>query len=102
MDKNLFQFYSIDECVNDVLLYEELDKFKGDGKLEYKKQDKYVIKITDISLDEADVTHLIGLFDSLELVPYLGYENPELLEEDNNSDDENGEEFSDWHESYDF
>lgn len=77
MEKRLFNYYSIDECVNTDKLYNELDKYADDGILEYKLEDRDIIKIEDLDLTEDEIEDIEKLLDSLDVFPYLGYDDGE-------------------------
>ena len=77
----LFSNYSIDECNNDEKLFKVLDKYKSDGKLEYRMRDKEIFFISDIELEEDEISGLVKLFDDLEVYPYTD------IEEESEDDD---------------
>jgi hypothetical protein len=71
MDPKLFNYYSIDECIDEDKLYHELDKFVDNGSLEYKLEDRHVIKISDLDLTEDEVEKVSKILDGLDVFPYL-------------------------------
>ena len=77
----LFSNYSIDECNNDDKLFKVLDKYKNDGKIEYRMRDKEIFFIADIELEEDEVNGLVKLLDDLEVYPYTD------IEEESEDDD---------------
>ena len=77
MEKRLFSYYSIDECLNIDKLYNELDKYADGGLLEYKLEDRDIIKIEDLDLTEDEIEDIEKLLDSLDVFPYLGYDDGE-------------------------
>jgi len=85
MEKKLFSYYSIDECTDTDKLYEELDKYSDGGLLEYKLEDRDIIKIEDLDLTEDEIEDIEKILDGLDVFPYLGYE-----------DSEDGDGFSDY------
>lgn len=87
MEKRLFNYYSIDECTDIDGLYEELDKYANDGLLDYKLEERDIIKIEDLDLTEDEIEEIEKFLDSLDVFPYLGYD-------DGKYDD--GEGFSDY------
>lgn len=77
MEKRLFNYYSIDECLNIDKLYNELDKYADGGLLEYKLEDRDIIKIEDLDLTEDKIEDIEKLLDSLDVFPYLDYDDGE-------------------------
>ncbi len=89
MESKLFNYYSIDECVSVDKLYNELDKFVEDGVLEYKLEDRHIIKISDLDLTEDEVEEICELFDNLDVFPYLDlHDDDGDYESDGYEDDE--------------
>lgn len=84
----LNKYYSIDECKDEEVLFNKLDKLKEEGKIEYQKNDKWSIKVTDIDLSTKEEEDIIKLFDSLDLYPTDGEEE---LDDDYFYDEEEGE-----------
>jgi hypothetical protein len=68
---NLFQYYSIDECLDTKLVIKKLNELKKEGRIDYKIEDQDLIKVKDIDLDEDEIEDLIKLFDSNDVFPYL-------------------------------
>ncbi len=87
MESKLFNYYSIDECVNDKKLYVELDKYVDNGTLEYKIESNSVIKIVDLDLTDGEIDSISKLFDSLDVFPYLDYDDDYYESEDSYDDD---------------
>ncbi len=87
----LHTHYSIDEC-NDVdLLFERLTELQDENKIEFKKEDRFLIKVTDIDLSENEEIDLIKLLESLDLYPFLEFESDDYdIFEDEESDDYSG------------
>lgn len=82
MEKKLFNYYSIDECSNIDNLYEELDRYVDSGVLEYKLEERDIMKIVDIDLSEDEIEEIQKIFDSLDVFPYLDYEDGEYDQDD--------------------
>lgn len=80
----LFNYYSFDECSDEHILFERLDELVSQDKIEYSEQDKYLIKIKDIELDDDEVQDLCEFLDDNNVYPYLGYEE----DDDDYSDDD--------------
>jgi hypothetical protein len=75
----LFNFYSLDECLEQKLVKKKLNQLEDDGKIEFSL-DGDILKITDLDLDEDEVAELVEMFDKYDVFPYPDYE--EGLEED--------------------
>jgi hypothetical protein len=68
---NLFQYYSIDECLDTKLVIKKLNELKREGRIDYKIEDQDLIKVKDIDLDEDEIQDLINMFDNNDVFPYL-------------------------------
>ncbi len=77
MEPKLFNYYSIDECINEDKLYLELDKYVDNGVLEYKLEDRHIIKISDLDLTEDEIEEISELFNDLDVFPYLDLHDDE-------------------------
>jgi hypothetical protein len=93
MERKLFNYYSIDECSNVDKLHQELNKFVEEGVLDYKLEDRDIVKITDIDLTEDQVEDIEKILDGLDVFPYLDYNNGQ----EDSDDDYYGD--SDWDEN---
>ena len=82
-EMNLFNYYSLDECIDRKLVINKLKSLKNEGKIEYSI-DHEILKIDDIDLEESDVEELNELFDENDIFPYLDYEDGD---EDDYDDD---------------
>jgi hypothetical protein len=74
----LFNYYSLDECVDRKGVIATIKRFVKEGKLSYdldKTTD--VFHIEDLDLEEEDVDLLVDLFDKNDVFPYLDYEDDE-------------------------
>jgi hypothetical protein len=72
----LFNYYSLDECVDRKGVIATIKRFVKEGKLSYdldKTTD--VFHIEDLDLEEEDVEKLVELFDNNDVFPYLDYED---------------------------
>lgn len=87
----LFNYYSIDECRDKKKLFERLDQFKNDGKIDYQMDGLYLFELEDIDLEEKDIKELNDLFDDQDVFPYL----------ENSLDEEEGDEYDDEYDSED-
>ena len=90
MEPKLFNYYSIDECSNEDKLYSELDKFVDSGALQYKLEDRHILKISDLDLTEDEIEKISSLLDGLDVFPYLDLhdDEDEDFHEDDYGDDE--------------
>lgn len=87
----LFNYYSMDECVDRKKVTDALKKLVNDGKVEYdldKTTD--VFHLEDLDLEEEDIRKLVDLFDRNDVFPYLDYDD---------EDDEDG--FDDYYDDED-
>ena len=73
----LFNFYSLDECLDLKKVKKRLTQLQKEGKIEYS-HDSDILKIQDLDLDEDEVSELLDLFEKNDVFPYL----------DKNEDDE--------------
>ncbi len=83
----LYNYYSLDECVDRKKVIAALKRYVKEGKIEYdldKTTD--VFHLEDLDLEEEDVEQLLELFDSNDVFPYLDYED-EDDDEDGGYDD---------------
>jgi hypothetical protein len=72
----LFNYYSMDECVDRKKVTDALKKLVNDGKVEYdldKTTD--VFHLEDLDLEEEDIRKLVDLFDRNDVFPYLDYDD---------------------------
>ena len=87
----LFNYYSMDECVDRKKVTDALKKLVKEGKVEYdldKTTD--VFHLEDLDLEEEDIRKLVDLFDRNDVFPYLDYDD---------EDDEDG--FDDYYDDED-
>jgi hypothetical protein len=77
----LFNFYSLDECLNTKLIKKTLNSLQKDGKIEFSIESE-VLKIRDLDLDENEISDLVELFDENDIFPY-----PDYQEDDDDDDD---------------
>jgi hypothetical protein len=66
----LFNYYSLDECVDKKEVLKRLKSLKKDGKIEFNL-DGEVFEIKDIDLEEEEVGELVEMFDKMDVFPYL-------------------------------
>jgi hypothetical protein len=85
----LFNYYSMDECVDIKKVTTTLKKYVKEGKIAYNlDKNTDVFHLQDLDLEEEDIELLIELFDKNDVFPYL--------DRDDEDDD-----FSDFDEDYD-
>jgi hypothetical protein len=84
---DLFNYYSLDECVDTKVIKKRLNQLKKEGSAEFSI-DGDILKLTDISLDENEIEELISMFDKYDVFPYPDYEDGLDEEDDDYYDDE--------------
>lgn len=88
----MFNYYTIDECIDRKSVIEKLDSLVSEGKISYDI-DGEVLKIEDIDLEESDIKDLEELFDNNDVFPYLEREDEEGEDDYDNYYDDEGEEY---------
>ena len=91
----LFNFYSLDECLEQKLVKKKLNQLEEDGKIEFSL-DGDILKIQDLDLDEEELSDLIKMFDNNDIFPYPDYQ--EGFEDDD--DDFGYDDFDDEQQDY--
>ena len=81
----LFNFYSMDECLDRESVTVELKSLKMEGKIEFSI-DEDILKIKDIDLDDLEIKDLIKLLDDNDVFYNPDYEDN--IEEDFDDYDE--------------
>lgn len=89
----LYNWYSLDECKDRDKIFDKLDQFRNDGKIEYEMEDLDIFKINDLDLEESDLEFLDVLFDKNDVFPYLDH---------NDEGDEDGEDDGDYYDENDY
>ena len=69
----LFNYYSMDECPERKVIKKRLTQLEDEGKINFEI-DGDILKITDLDLDEDEVTELVEMFDKYDVFPYPDYE----------------------------
>jgi len=90
-EKTLFNYYSLDECIDKKLVMNELKSLKADGKIEYSIDHGDILKLVDIDLEEMDIDNLSELFDENDIFPYLDHEDEDDSEDDYSDDWDNND-----------
>ena len=94
MSSKLFTHYSFDECGNEAELFERLDEFYNDGKIQYSVENQYVFKIKDLELSDDEIQDLCNFLDSMDVYPYIAEEEEEESDDfDDFDDDYNGKRY---------
>ena len=70
----LFNYYSLDECLNRKQVLNILKSFKSEGKIEYTL-DQEILKIRDLDLEEEEISEICEMFDKTDVFPYLDKED---------------------------
>ena len=79
----LFNFYSLDECLEQKLVKKKLNQLEEDGKIEFSI-DGDILKIHDLDFDDEELSDLIKMFDNNDIFPYPDYQ--EGFEDDDDFD----------------
>jgi len=77
----MFNYYTLDECIDKSSVFEKLDLLKEDGKIVYAI-DGEIIRLEDIDLEEHDIEDLQELFEQNDVFPYLDREDGQDDEDD--------------------
>ena len=91
----LFNFYSLDECLNIKLVKKTLNSLEKEGKIDFTIESE-ILKIKDLDLDETEISDLVELFDSNDIFPYPDYQ------EDSDEDDYGFNDYDDYDEEEDY
>ena len=67
-EKTLFNYYSLDECIDKKLVMNELKSLKADGKIEYSVDHGDILKIVDIDLEAIYQNYLMRMIYFLILI----------------------------------
>ena len=90
----LFNYYSMDECIDSKKVISRLKSFEKDGKIEYSiDQQNDTFRLTDLDLEDDDIEDLIRLFDQNDVFPYMDYNEDEEGEEGDDYYDEGEDEY---------
>ena len=73
-DMKLYNYYSLDECLDRKSIIGTLKSLKKEGKIDYSL-DGEILNIKDIDLEEGDIENLEDLFDENDVFPYLDKED---------------------------
>jgi hypothetical protein len=87
----LFNYYSLDECIDTKVVINELKKLQKEGKVEFtldKSTD--ILKIEDLDLEESDIENLLEIFEKNDVFQYLDMDDD--VEDEDDYDDFYGEE----------
>ena len=90
---NLFNYYSMDECIDQKKVMSVLKSFEKEGKVKYSiDEETDIFQINDLDLEDSDIEDLIKLFDQNDVFPYMDYNEDE--------DGEDGEDYYDNEDDY--
>jgi len=85
----LYNYYSLDECVDRKKITSTLKKFVKEGKIDYNiDKAKDLLHIEDLDLEEEDIDLLVDLFDKNDVFPYLDYDDEDEDDRFDDYDDE--------------
>jgi hypothetical protein len=87
MSAKLGKYYNLDECLDKDLIFEKLDYFQGEAKIEYEEVEDNVIKITDTGLFVKEKKELLNFFKDNDVLEDLGYDDEDDFDEDDDLDD---------------
>ena len=87
----IFNYYTLDECINKDAVIEKLDDLLNDGKINYEIE-RDILNIQDIDLDEREIEEINELFEDMDVFPYLEREDEDDQDFDNYYDEE-GEDY---------
>ena len=87
MSAKLGKYYNLDECLDKDLIFEKLDYFQGEAKIEYEEVEDNVIKITDTGLFVKEKKELLNFFKDNDVLEDLGYDDEDDIDEDDDLDD---------------
>lgn len=85
----LFNYYSLDECLNLKVIKKTLTDLQKQGKIEFNLEGD-LLKIKDIDLDETELSELVDLFDDNDIFPYPDYQDGTDEEDDSDYGDYDG------------
>ncbi len=88
----LFNFYSLDECLNLKLVKKTLNSLEKEGKIDFSI-DGDVLKIKDLDLDEDEITELVETFDNNDIFPYPDYQEDDDYGYDHDDYDDEEEDY---------
>jgi len=73
MEMELFNYYSLDECPERKVIKKRLTQLENEGKIQFDIEGE-VLKLTDLDLDENEISELVEMFDKYDVFPYPDYE----------------------------
>lgn len=73
MEMELFNYYSLDECPERKVIKKRLTQLENEGKVEFSIEGD-ILKLTDLDLDENEISELVEMFDKYDVFPYPDYE----------------------------
>jgi hypothetical protein len=88
----IFNYYTLDECINRDTIIEKLDELLNDGKINYEI-DGDILNIQDIDLEDREISEINELFEDMDVFPYLEREDDDDDDDFDNYYDEEGEDY---------
>lgn len=88
----MFNYYTLDECIDKSSVFEKLDLLKDDGKIIYSVEGE-ILELKDIDLEEFDIEDLQELFEENDVFPYLD-------RDEDDEDDDYGNYYEDGEDNY--
>lgn len=67
------KYYSLDECSDKDMVYEKLDSYQADDKIQYSVVDPDVIKIKDLELSVKETKEILQFFSDYSVIDYPDY-----------------------------
>lgn len=95
----LFNYYSLDECVDIKKVKKTLTKLQKEGKIEYSI-DSDILKIKDLDLDENELEDLVKLFDDYDIFANPDYAGEGIDEYDQDDNYDGYDDFDDRDDKY--
>lgn len=86
MDKELFTYYNLSECLENDKIIDRLDDLSAELKIDYSyDESNEVIKLVDLDLTEKEIENLIRYFDKNNVIVDLDYRD--MYDSDGDLDD---------------
>jgi hypothetical protein len=87
MSTKLEKYYNLDECLDKDLIFEKLDYFQGEAKIEYEEVEDNIIKISDTGLFVKEKKELLKFFKDNDVLEDLSYNDEDDFDEDDDFND---------------
>lgn len=87
----LSEYYTIDECKNQDLIFKELNRLQKENKISWSEVETDIIKVNDKELSDVEIKKLIHFFNENDINEYYdGVENIEDINDDSDDAEEWG------------